>query len=76
MSLFRALGDASPLDPPDQSALNHLKMEETVNVQLCSLIILPNSSEEPHSWHRVPQKTRSLQGPVSCTNIPFAFASL
>lgn len=52
MSLFRALGDASPLDPPDQSASNHLKMEETVNAQLCSLIILPNSSEDPHARHR------------------------
>lgn len=48
MSLVGALGDASPLDRPS----NHLKMGETRNTQLCSLIILPNSSEEPHSWHR------------------------
>ena len=52
MSLVGALGDASPLHHPEQSASNHLKMEETLNTQLGSLIILPNSSEEPHSWHR------------------------
>lgn len=42
--------NVSPLDP--ESSSNHLHTEGTLRAQLCSLRILPNSLEQPQSWHR------------------------